>query len=83
MNSIHALKSDNIEMAAIIKQLEEENNKLKKVTIDLERKMSKSSKDISILKKEVLKKDRIINQITDIESKRTMKQTGPSEEQLQ
>ena len=33
-------------MAAIIKKLEEENNKLKKVAIDLEKKICKGNRDV-------------------------------------
>lgn len=44
--NFHALKSDNIEMAAIIKQLEEENSKLKKIAVDLEKKVSKGTIDL-------------------------------------
>ena len=51
--------------------------------MEIERKYSKSFKNLEILKKEVIKKDKIINQLTNIESKRAAKQTGPSEEQIQ
>lgn len=51
--------------------------------MDAERKVIIGEKNQEILKKEVGKKNRIIRELTDIEKTRGMKQTGPSEEQIQ